>query len=231
MKSFFLLLSACLSSYTLAMAQAPPMYQVSAGEIATDIIPSQEIYRYPSFTDGYISFHNGMLPSMKLNYSLLFNEMEFIGETGDTLAIANVQDIKEISIGEHQYFYLPKTGFVEVIAEMPQASLARNQSWQIKDRKDLIPRGLQWGRSPEIPTYRQVLTHKAPKDLKIRKETAYFIRDKNGRFYPAKQSTFRHLFRRNRHAVTDYIKAQKTNFRQEEDLLQLLEFCNQLGKR
>jgi hypothetical protein len=62
-------------------------------------------YAYPAFTKGYISFRDNRNRTVQLNYNYLFEEMMFLNNTGDTLAIANAPTIRQITIMADTFYF------------------------------------------------------------------------------------------------------------------------------
>ncbi len=230
-----------LGIHLQVLAQPLKVYQISKGAITTSVIPFKEIYRYPIFKEAHITYLNGTLPGVTLNYNLLYGEMQFIDSKGDTLALVNEDKIKYIDTGENLFYYLPGIGFVEVVKDLPLAGLARQESLQIMDRADLYQNtgfhssaGTASGPGSgtylgSAPSYRQLFTQPAPQDFKISRQVNFLIMDRNTRFYPAKKTTLLQLFPRYKRKINQYWKECQPNLRKEQDVIALLEFCNQLG--
>lgn len=247
MKIVNLLLVAWLSNYLTLSAQSLEIYRIPAGAVATQLIPLQDQYRYRTFEEGNITYRNGTMPGIKLNYSFLYGEMQFVDAKGDTLALANEANIKQIAIGEDLFYYLPGTGFVELIADLPVAGLVRKQVLQVVDLADLY-KNTGYHSSPgtysggisspggdtyvgDAPSFRQLFTRKATQDYKITRKVTFFMMDQNKRFYPVKRTTIVRLFPTYKKAIDEYLNGHQTDFRKEADLIQLLTFCNQLGRK
>ncbi len=230
-----------MGSYLKLVAQPPKVYHISKGVTTTSVIPFEETYRYPVFREASITYRNGTMPGVTLNYNLLYGEMQFIDSKGDTLALANEEKIKQIDTGENVFYFLPNLGFVEVVADLPQAGLVRQESLQIIDRADLYqntglhsPAGTASGAGSgtylgSAPSYRQLFTRPAPQDFKISRQVTFLIMDRNRRFYPAKRSTLMQLFPRYKSKINQYWKERQPNLRKEQEVIALLEYCNQLG--
>ena len=77
MKNIFLICSVLYLSVSLSAQKYEPVV-VKAGTKILDYFPFQERYRFPAFTPGQITFKNGNVSTIKLNYNLLMDNMEFI---------------------------------------------------------------------------------------------------------------------------------------------------------
>jgi hypothetical protein len=66
----------------------------------------KEMYNYPTFIDGIVEYKDGQLFKRPMNYNKVLATVQFI-ENGDTLAIANEQNVKTVSIGTDVFVYRP----------------------------------------------------------------------------------------------------------------------------
>src|SRR6478609_7956182 len=83
-----LIVAVCIFCIAKASAQTEKMYAVKIGEVPDQVIPREAIYLLPAFTQGSAFFKNGSSSKQRFNYNSLLDEMHFINERGDTLAIA-----------------------------------------------------------------------------------------------------------------------------------------------
>src|ERR1035437_6392454 len=90
MKNIFLICSVLYLSVSLSAQKYEPVV-VKAGTKILDYFPFQERYRFPAFTPGQITFKNGNVSTIKLNYNLLMDNMEFI-QSADTLIFVRKKD-------------------------------------------------------------------------------------------------------------------------------------------
>lgn len=101
MRNILILL--CLVS-GLSYAQET-IYTVNPGEKPANVIPRAEQYRFSDFIKGTVLFKDGSKSAARMNYNSLFREMLFIDPKGDTLAISNPEQVKEIRIEDKVYYY------------------------------------------------------------------------------------------------------------------------------
>jgi hypothetical protein len=184
-----------------------------------------------------ITYLGRNMPGVTLNYNLLYAEMQFIDTNGDTLALANEDKIKLIDTGENVFYFVPDVGFVELVANLPLASLVRQESLEIMDKADLLKNtgfhdsSFEAGAGTYVgsaPSYRQLFTRPAPQDMRIRKQERFLIMNHNKRFYPVKKATLVRLFPRYKREINQYWATEKPDVKNEKDLIEFLEFCNQL---
>ena len=222
-------------------AQENPVYTIKAAEIVSHVIPFKDQYFYNEFQQGTVFFRNAStLPAM-LNYNRLYGEMQFIDTKGDTLALVEEPSLKKITIDEKVFYYVNKTGFIEVITAHFPVKLARKQNLEImRSTFKLVGSSGGLGMPASPPTsasgtpgysYRKLYTQKTPGELQLARQRSYYFIDQNERIYQAKKSTLLKLFGRHKKAFEQYVETNRINFTREEDLKQLLEYCAELAEK
>ena len=237
-----------LFSPLFSWAQAAERYLVKEGEIAVKIIPVQQQYLFPDFSEGLVILNDDQYLETKLNYSLLYDEIHFINKDGDTLSVGNEHKLKQIIIADRAFRYSYKDGFLEEVKDFPSIKLAKKQVLQTtrnevvhysEDAKVAVgPTGkngsksagdYSGNRSRRGYNFKDFYTRKSKGRMVIEKQTSYFFIDKNNRFHPAKKSSILKIYVRNKNSIKSYLKEHNVNFDLEEDLIKLLEFSSQLG--
>ncbi len=132
MKAFLLFLFA-LIYYTELFAQKNKVVTVRAGTNIMDVLSTADVFYYPHFTSGKVFFKEGTGTDAKLNYNRLVDEMHFISTKGDTLALANENNIKYIAIGNDSFYY--DHGYLTLLASGNLLKLALKQIWIIADTR------------------------------------------------------------------------------------------------
>lgn len=101
----------------------------------TEIMSGETQYLLPGFTEGMVMFRSGERASAKLNYNMLLEQMQFIGEDSSIMAIANPDEVQYVSIGK-RFFVKYRATFVEVLLD-GQVQLGVARKLRIVDhRKD-----------------------------------------------------------------------------------------------
>ena len=220
--TFFITLS-CL------WAQKTETIKVSGEEYPAFIANAQ--YKYPAYKKAKIVFKNGDIASARLNYDYFNQTMKYIGEKGDTLIIANEEDLHHISIGTDSFFY--DNGYYEWIASSATARLAVKRVYKEGPR---VLVGAFGTTSPakNIESHTKILTeHADSKELSqnevvtISKETTYYIspiNDTKNNFVTATRSNINRLFPKKN--VEDFIKDNRLNLNKEEDLIDLMVYIS-----
>lgn len=91
--------------YSAANGQAVKFYTIQPGGNLLDVVPQNEMYEFSQFEEGIVFLKNGVNSSAKLNYHFIFEEILFIDANGDTLTIANPEEVKYVYIGKDQFYY------------------------------------------------------------------------------------------------------------------------------
>jgi hypothetical protein len=210
------------------IAQQKNTYIVKAGESPADVLPADAIYAFPVFKDGIVNMRDGSSSRQKLNYYVILNEMHFIGTYGDTLAIADPNLIKSITVDTVVYYY-DKT-FLQVLLQVDSFKLAVKQillesSYRTRGGYD-VPTAISsittYGSLNKGGSMRQL---QLKKDVQFSKETSYFVSDKFNHFFRADRKAFLELFSNKRTMILQFIKENKISFFKESDLKKLLQFC------
>lgn len=210
------------------IAQQKNVHIVKAGENPGEVLPADAVYAFPVFKDGIVYMRDGSSSRQKLNYYIILNEMHFIGNNSDTLAIADPDIIKSIVIDTIVYYY-DKT-YLQVLLQVDSFKLAAKQIlleslYRLRGGYD-VPTAIS-----SITTYGS-LSKGGPmrrlqikKDVQFSKETSYFISDKFNHFFRADRKAFLELFSNRRTMILNFIKDNNINFFKESDLKKLLQFC------
>ncbi len=108
-----LILAVCIFCVAKGSAQTEKMYSVKMGEIPDKVIPGEATYLLPGFTQGLVFFKDGTSSKQRFNYNSLLDEMHFINEHVDTLAIAEPALIKSVEIDSIKFYY--DTGYIRQV--------------------------------------------------------------------------------------------------------------------
>lgn len=222
---FFAVLVFCIGTIT---AQTNKAWPVKAGEVPKDVLPKEAIYVLPAFTNGTAFFRNGASVQQRFNYNFLLNEMHFLGEKGDTLAIADPSLIKSVVIDTLMFYY--DQGFFQEFFRSGNYKLAFKQAMvQVADKT----RGAYDAASgtSAIKTYGTIYNSGSLYQLQVKKDvwfqgvTSFYIGNAYQSFLKATKKNFHLLFGEKN--ISIFIQEHKTNFNKAEDLKALLLFCVQ----
>jgi hypothetical protein len=203
---------------------------VKAGTKILDYFPLSERYRYPEFVTGQIFLKNGSAREMKLNYSILAGEMEFI-QSSDTLEIANSRK-KEIKyVVASDTFYYDK-GFIEII-DGGAISLGLKHYVRIKD---ILKKGAYGttSRGASIDTYKSMSSNGISydlvpnEDIELEDTREYYIYTADAGFTLFTKKNVLRLFPADEDRIKSYLKSERVNFNSGEDLIRFTDFLRNL---
>jgi hypothetical protein len=225
---FFVALLFCSSG---AFAQTQSSITVKAGTSINEAVPVTELYEYPQFTPGKVFFRNGTTSEARLNHHRLLDEMQFIANNGDTLALANEKTITLITIGTDTFFYDP--GFVKLVSTNHDLKLGIKHSLKVSDN----PKEAGYGSVSSTAAIKSVGSYvdgqtsynlKVREDIVLLKVAQFYLGDKYNHFVLANKRNVLELFPKQHEALKKYLKATTIDFSNKADLETLLQFLAQL---
>lgn len=208
------------------IAQNAIEYPVKVGEIPSQVLPNEAMYVSPVFKKGIVFLKDGTATNMMLNYNFLLDEMHFIGNNNDTLAIAEPVLIKYAVIDSMEFLF--DKGYLTVLFTTGKYKLAlRQQMIQLPD-KTRSGYNIATG-SSSITTYgfigsrSQIYHLEVKKDVFFMQEKSYYVGGATGPFVKANKKGFYFLFEGKN--ISQFVKEHHVNFNKPEDLKALLHFC------
>lgn len=218
MKNILFLLSGVLMTQ-IALSQAPDSSRLTY----------LSHYVFPAFVKGTVQQKRGAAQEAMLNYNSMTQEIVFV-QNGSYLALGQPENIDTVHL-ENRKFIPHETQFYEVVTlgTMPL---------YINHRCKVIPPGnpAGYGTSSQTSSPGNISTIannamsyalKLPDDYKIIPETEFLLKkgEEFSKISNAKQLT--KLFPAKADAIQDFIKKNKTSFKSQEDMIKLVQFCNQ----
>jgi hypothetical protein len=186
-------------------------------------------FRYPKFSQGIVHFKDGTMSSARFNYNLVLGEMQFLDAKGDTLSVANEQDIQYITVGSDS-FHLKK-GVYETAGDFGYVKLASKQILKIIDNEKIGAYGIPSSSASIsslsiVDNNNRVYKLSANENYVYAKEKTWFLVVKaNGQVLPATKQNVLKAYSRSRDKIEDYIAVQEIDFKSESDLKKLLTYC------
>lgn len=231
----------CFYTFPLS-AQEKKHYIVRPGDIIIDRIPEEGRYRFDDFREAQVYFANNTSASGNLNYQLLYGEMQFVDQRGDTVSLANEQLLKKVSFENTDYFYDPeKKRYLEVLAGGEKLRLTRHLRMRLLEHDVKSMDGYVSTLDPNLSrviydmdnrvhqtTISKFFESRAQHPMLFSPHEEYYFVDKNTISWPVKKSSLRRIFPDHRRALSDFLSDEKINFSKKEDLKKLVSFCNQL---
>ena len=225
------------------LAQSSDVIRIKGGSGGEKAVPFPVRYRYDQFRTGKVIYGNGTMATARFNYNVLLGEMQFINARGDTLALANEPVVRQVDLDETTpagtsrqavFLYDPKKGYLEVLADYTTLKLVVKQGLKMA-RNEKMGGYDQSSGTAATTTYQSYspgntsvskLDWKG--DLVVIKGRDYFIIDRNDRSYPLNKASLLKVFAKHRQQVLAYLDTESVNFKQEDDLKKLLNYCSEL---
>ena len=220
-----------LITFTSAtFSQEKKIYRINPGQKVLDAIPAEDVYQYPSFTQGEVYFRSGRVGYALLNYNNLFGEMQFISPKKDTLSLSDEETINYISIGADTFYY--DKGYIQLIGNYGPLRLAKKRELHFSNREKLGAFGLK--SSGSIDTYTSLSSSQALKDL-VAKEiltfsllTIYYFGDRFDQFKLANKKNLLNICSKQDDKIQEYLNRESIDFKNENDLRKLADFIQKL---
>ncbi len=205
-------------------SQAAPLFKLRAHTDVTKATwwDTDSIYRFPDFQYGRVTFFTGFSPDkmIRLNYNLYFGQMDLINEKGDTVQIVPSKELKLIDVGGHIFFYDTRKGYIEILLQAPVALGV----WTIlrTEKMDYVSGSIEGSVGVDIRGRPSVY------DRYYRKTDTYFFIDEKNKLYKAIKPFILKLFPSHKEDINEYLQQNSIDFNSEKDLVNLVNFCNQL---
>lgn len=200
---------------------------VKAGNNIMDVLSTTDVFYYPHFTAGRVFFRNGSATEAKLNYNRLFDEMHFINTNGDTLALAEEMNIKQVVIDKDTFYY--DDGYLKLLSSGALAKLAIKEIWTIAEGRQLGAFNTT-NNSVSITSFKsyneggRLYDLTVNEDLVLKKVAAFYFGDNNNHFVLATRKSLFLLFPREQPSIENYLKENKTDFNKKDDLEKIVKF-------
>lgn len=225
MKKYTSLLIFLVVTY-FASAQRIKYYTVQPGESVLDIIPKAEMYEYPQFEQGVVNFKNGKRSAAKLNYNFVHEEILFINAQNDTLTIINPEEVKNVVIGNTQFFYSPGR-FVKLDTSIGEIKLATAGFFATISKRRIGAYGTTTdGGSESYGSY--IIPNNAKLELTpnvvttVAYSKALFIGNKFNQFIPVTKKNILSFYPEKEAQLKKYFQGKEVNFSSREDIIALI---------
>jgi hypothetical protein len=205
-------------------------FTIKPGQDFYEAIPFNDIYRYPAFIIGNVSFKDGRSVDGRLNYNLLIKQVQFIDPKGDTLSLADENTIKHIIINKDTFFY--SNEYVRQVASWKTIKLAESDYYKeflqrpgsyglasAATASNTITSLLVQGKKFEINSDQEMVLVRAKK---------YFIGTKFNEFFPADRKVLLKAFPKHRKNIEGFIEENAIDIANKEDLVKLAGFLETL---
>lgn len=189
------------------------------------------IYRYPQFKYGKVYRLNGDASAGRMNYDILSQEMQFIDSKGDTLALANENDINFTSI-EADTFFHNTHGYVEQAAHLSQTILVYKEIIKTSEQKIGaygIPTSTVNIESKKSINEDQNYLLSSNAIITLSKNRQYFFSDNHFNILPANSKNVLKVFSKQKEKLMRYFDENATDFNKEADLKKLFGYIQSIS--
>lgn len=209
-------------------AQITETITVKAGEDLSSALAIHGLYKFPDFIYGTVLFRDGTSTKAKMNFNVFLNDMVFIDNKNDTMAIGNPELIDSIKLDSNVFYY--QKGYFFVVKDYGDTKLIMQEKINFENIK-VGAFGLP-SRGTSIETYGSVATHyntihqlTLNEDVVVKKETSYILTYKKFRSTKATLSGFFTAFPEMKKEAQNFADSSNINFKNEEDLKKMIQFC------
>ena len=206
------------------LAQNTNTITIKAGEDVSVLY--KHIYKYPEFAHGKVNFNDGTVAGSNMNFNLLLEAMQFIDEKGDTLALANENTIKYISIGQDTFYF--HEGYLQLVSTYGNTELVIKQKIKFTDEKNIGAYGIPTS-THTIDNYNTLRANntyslKLNKDLVYSKERKSYFNKGDRDFIIVNKKNLLKMFSNKKAIIEDYLKQTDVDFNKEDDLKSLFHY-------
>ncbi len=184
-------------------------------------------YLFPEFAEGSVLQKSGTVIKTMLNYNTLTQEMVF--KQGEQyLAIADPASVDTIFLNNEKFIYANNI-FYEVGVNAPVGLYIQHVS-------DIISSGTETGFGKTQTSATNGLTDlkssgkayslSLTNDYTISNKTNYFLKKDENFIAVNNLKTVKKVFSDKEAAIDDYAKQKKISFKNKDDVIKLIEFCN-----
>jgi|SRR5574344_65114 hypothetical protein len=197
-------------------------------------LPRNALFLFDDFIDGIVFFKDGTKSYARLNYNTVIDEMQFLDAQNNIMAIGNCNEIELITIRDQNFYYISGRAFGQLIVNGNIKLLAlRHTECKVDSSKPGA-----YGQPSETtaisninkdsPVFGNYKTMERYKDIKY-KIIDEFLIEKRGKFHIIKNiKTLFKIFPEYKNEINNYFEKNKIEITKEQDLINLINFCNNL---
>ena len=228
MKNVFLLLLACeLCSYSFCQTTERIYLKTGPDQWERFL---QTIYLYPSFKDGMVEMKDGQRFLRPMNYNKVAETVEFISEKNDTMAFADESAVDHINIGGDIFIFTP---ICLRAVSSKKVKLYVYERMKIGDKQKIGAMNTRNSTNTietieKIDTYQRSYNINLDEVVILSRTVSYFIKTDNSELVPANKKNVLSLFSKNDIQVKEFMKSKNISFNKESDMLELVNFLDEL---
>lgn len=200
---------------------------VGAGARPGEIIPAKDIYQYPAFLRGNVFFRDGTVSEGKMNYNRLTDEMLFVDQNGDTLAIDNKPTIRFIWIEKDSFYF--DQGYIRLLKGGTVVKLGVKEGFKPGDKRKQAGYDMMSSAS-SVSSFSSLYDGKRMYPLEVKeqtivfKTTLYYFGDRYHHFVLATKKNLVALFPNYSVQLNRFCNKNKVDFSSRRDLERVVSF-------
>ena len=206
-------------------------FLIKAGQVISEVLTPEKIYKYPEFLRGKIIFRDEKSTEALLNYNYLNGEIEFINPGNDTLAIAKHQmlNIRRIMLNKDTFYY--HNGYLQQVLQTSFGTLAQRQMLVVLKREKIGAYGQPTSAtSVESMAYFKdyygsiTTTLTVQENITMEYKNEFFFGDNYNFFVPANKKNLIRLYPSRKAILNNYLRENNVDFRNSSHLQKLFLF-------
>ncbi|MDR3227713.1 MAG: hypothetical protein LBT56_08605 [Prevotellaceae bacterium] len=207
---------------------------INDGKNIIEALPPDTIYIFPEFTQGKIFFKNGIIDSAKFNYNTLLSEMQFLDKNKNILSVLNPQDVSRVIIDNRVFHYISEKSFAELLVTFKDVNFFKKCRIEYTYTQDKTAAYGQSSSTTAVVNYKNIYANGDEKKLAVYRDIKFkiiddFFFETDGKFNKANsKKTFIKVFPQCKDEINKYVSAKKVNFKNEQDLIKLTNYCIQI---
>jgi hypothetical protein len=219
-------LTAIMLACSLGLA-AQEIVTVKAGTKIIQAFPKSDRYLYPEFSDGVVMFKDSTFTAARMNYDILYGEIEFISKK-DTLQIMGKKDIRYVSVNSDTFYY--DKGYLRQLAGNANFMLAEHRFVKIVDNQKQGAYGTTSSTSAvssynSLPSSGGYYNLVVNEDLLLKKVVDLYLYTPAGGFDLFRRKNFFSAFPEKEEELKKYLKEQPVDFNKRDDLIRLTRYA------
>jgi hypothetical protein len=213
------------------LGQSSQSVKMNNNKISSELIKPELQYIFPDFLPGRVIRKDKPEVQCKLNYNFLLDEMLFIDENGNKMALSSNDDITQVYIGKRLFMPALK-GYVEVI-ERGNIGLVYKWTCNIVEKGKEGALGLTTD-APSIYQMNQMSFDAKQWKLDVDKEAVVsvevvpYLKVKSKYIQIKGVKAFYSALSSKKSMIDNYITQNPIDFKKETDLRKLTQYCNSL---
>jgi hypothetical protein len=207
-----------------ASSQEARIISVTPGKKVMDVLTLEDLYNYPQFVPGTVTYQNGKSTTALMNYHVFFDEMRML-RNSDTVPLGN-PDISFVTVRNdtfqrEQFFY-------KVVRDYGKMRLVARKVFALVDSPHTPEDTSRFKLRYSVLNSGRFLKDIAPIDtLRLAVFEMYYIANVQNKLMPIHRSTLIDLYPHKRKAVLEYLSQQKVNVYDRGAIIAFLDFVTQ----